>query len=50
MRQFRVVPLDTRTGQPKKLRVDKDTGLYIPVIKHACFDKVWSLLLAPVPH
>lgn len=40
VRQFKVVPLDSKTGQPKPLQVHKATGLFLPVIKHACFDKV----------
>lgn len=45
VRQFKVVPLDSRTGQPRPLKVDKETGLYVPVIKHACFDKHQTRLI-----
>ncbi len=45
MRQFKVVPLDARTGQARPLKVDKETGLCVPVIKHACFDKHQTRLI-----
>lgn len=45
MRQFSVLPVDAHTGKRHTLKKDEATGLYHPVIKHACLDKHMSRLI-----
>lgn len=40
VRQFSVLPIDPATGKAVILKANKHTGLFNPIIKHACFDKV----------
>eukprot|EP01038_Epipyxis_sp_PR26KG_P010466 gene10466-14060_t len=45
VRQFSAIPIDNRTRKPVAMKIDKDTGLVLPIIKHACLDEHKSRLI-----
>ena len=45
VRQFMVRPIDPMTAKPVQPTKDRDTGVYLPLILHACLDKNQTRLI-----